>query len=139
MTSTIWTLGGGAVAADTFLFPHPLNNRRVQILQPETHSFAAKVQELAGFLLSLVPPTCVKDPTPELEACHWLGMALPFPLVDLVFCARSSGWRSTEPKPLSSGNWLQCLERLAAHPTQQTAGLSLPDEGLVPINALVSE
>src|SRR6202140_5791303 len=77
MTSTIWTFGGGAAAADTFLFPHPLNNRRVQIPQPKTHSVAAKVQELAESLLSLVPPTCVKNLTPELEACHWLGMASP--------------------------------------------------------------
>src|ERR1700704_1335893 len=99
MTSTIWTFGGEAAAADTFLFPHPPNNRRVQAPQPKTHSVAAKVRELAGSLLSLVAPTSVKDLTPELEVCHWLGMPSPSPLVHLVFYARSSRWRSTEPNP----------------------------------------
>src|ERR1700688_1683460 len=76
MTSTIWTFGGGAAAADTFLFPHPTSNRSVQTNTPRTHGVTAKSRELVRSLPLLAPPTCIKELTLELETCHWLGMAL---------------------------------------------------------------
>src|SRR5260370_2675661 len=64
MTSTIWTLGGGAAAADTFLLPHPPDDRRVKTTKPRRHSNVAKFR-----------PSFVEGPTRDLYACHRFRMA----------------------------------------------------------------
>ena len=77
MTSTIWTFGGGAAAADTFLLPHPPDDRRVKTTKPKPHSVVAKFRRSLEPLLLLAGPSFVKGLTRELDGCHRLRMASP--------------------------------------------------------------
>jgi len=70
MTSTTWTFGGGAAAAETFLFPHPLDNRRVKTTQPRTNSVVPKFRQSLEPLPLLARPTFVEDLTAGFEAYH---------------------------------------------------------------------
>src|SRR6267143_2950691 len=67
MTSTTWTFGGGGAAAETFLFPHPPNDRRLKNTQSRTHIFVAKLQQPTEPLLLLPQPASVEDVTAGFE------------------------------------------------------------------------
>src|SRR6476660_7350687 len=77
MTSIIWTFGGGEAAADTFLLPHPPDDRRTRTTNPEPHSVLARFRRSWEPLLLLAGPSFVKGLTRELDGCHRLRMASP--------------------------------------------------------------
>src|SRR4029077_2791419 len=100
MTCTIWTGGGARAAADTFLLPHPLDERRVTTTKPRPQSVVAKFRPSLEPFLFLPQPTLLKDLTPELEASHWRRMASPCRLWNCLLCApKRMDTDRTEPSP----------------------------------------
>src|ERR1700682_4030990 len=77
MTSTIWTFGGGAAAADMSLLPHPPDDRRVKTTKPRPHSVVAKFRPSLEPLLLLARLLFVEGLTRDLDACHRFRMASP--------------------------------------------------------------
>jgi hypothetical protein len=70
VTSTIWTFGGGAAAADTFLFPHPADDRKSGKIKPRAPSDVTKFPQSLEPLVLFVRPTFVEEPNPDFEACN---------------------------------------------------------------------
>src|SRR2546427_11970836 len=92
MTSTIWTFGGGAAAAETFLFAQPPNNRRLKATEPRTHSVVARFRQSLEPLLLLARPTFVENLTASFEVCHCPHITCPSCLSILWSESGSSRW-----------------------------------------------
>src|SRR4029077_2244361 len=66
MTSTTWTFGGGGVAAETFLFPHP-PDRRLKTKQPRIHILVVRLRQPTVPSLLLPDLVAVADLTGAFE------------------------------------------------------------------------
>src|SRR4029077_1279671 len=66
MTSTTWTFGGGGVAAETFLFPHP-PDKRLKTKQPRIHILVVRLGQPTVPSLLLPDLVAVADLTGAFE------------------------------------------------------------------------